>query len=66
MTIEQKPTNTSTGNSLAEKYEHAYHEVWGALAKWKQVAIEDDKKNGKLDGRLLNEFVHEVQILAEK
>jgi hypothetical protein len=52
--------------SQAEKYQHAYMDVWTKLSKWKQVAIEDDRKKGIDNGRLMNEFLHEVTRLAEQ
>jgi hypothetical protein len=41
-------------------------EAWTKLPKWKQVAIEDDRKKGVDDGRLMTEFLHEVTRLAEQ
>lgn len=51
--------------SQAEKYKLAYMDSWTKLPKWKQLAIEDDRKKGIDNGRLMNEFLHEVTRLAE-
>jgi len=52
--------------SQAEKYQLAYMDAWTKLPKWKQVAIEDDRKKGITDGRLIDEFAREVERLAEQ
>lgn len=52
--------------SQAEKYQLAYMDAWTKLPKWKQIAIEDDRKKGITDGRLINEFAREVERLAEQ
>lgn len=51
--------------SQAEKYQLAYMDAWTKLPKWKQIAIEDDRRKG-VDSRLLTEFLHEVERLAER
>ena len=51
--------------SQAEKYQLAYMDAWTKLPKWKQIAIEDDRRKGVEDGRLMTEFLHEVTRLAE-
>lgn len=63
----QNPSGIATPPiSQAEKYQLAYMEAWTKLPKWKQVAIEDDRKKGIDDGRLMIEFLHEVTRLAEQ
>lgn len=51
--------------SQAEKYQLAYMDAWTKLPKWKQLAIEEDRRNG-VDGRMMTEFLHEVERLAEQ
>lgn len=51
--------------SQAEKYQLAYMDTWTKLPKWKQIAIEEDRHKG-VDSRLLTEFLHEVERLAER
>jgi len=50
---------------VASRYEQAYKEVWGKMAKWKQLAIEDEKKSGT-EGRFTDDFIKEVARLAEQ
>ena len=52
--------------SQAEKYQLAYMDAWTKLPKWKQVAIKDDQRKGVDGGRLLTEFLREVERLAEQ
>ena len=52
--------------SQAEKYQLAYMDAWTKLPKWKQIAIEDDRRKGVADSRLMTEFLHEVERLAEQ
>jgi hypothetical protein len=47
-------------------YHLAYMDAWTKLPKWKQIAIEDDRKKGVEDGRFMMEFLHEVTRLAEQ
>ena len=51
---------------LPVRYKLAYTEAWTKLPKWKQVAIEDDRKKGVDNGRLMNEFLREVTRIAEQ
>lgn len=62
----QKKNGSPAPISQAEKYQLAYMDAWTKLPKWKQVAIEDDRKKGVDDGRLMTEFLHEVTRLAEQ
>ena len=51
--------------SQVEKYQLAYMDVWSKLPKWKQIAIDDERKKNVTDGRLMDEFLKEVTRLAE-
>ncbi len=66
---EAKPSSVKVESpvlSQSKRYEQAYMQVWTNLQKWKQVAIEDDRKQGIEDGRLMNEFLSEVTRIAEQ
>lgn len=52
--------------SQAEKYQLAYMDAWTKLPKWKQIAIEDNRRKGVDDDRLMKEFLREVERLAEQ
>ena len=44
----------------AQKYKRAYDECWARLPKWKQIAIEGDRRMNVLDSHISNEFAHTV------
>jgi hypothetical protein len=46
----------------AQKYQRANDECWARLPHWKQLAIDNDRKNGNVDSHLRDEFAH---IVAE-
>lgn len=52
--------------SQVERYQLAYMDAWIKLPKWKQVAIEDDRRKGVNNSRFMTEFLHTVEHLAEQ
>ena len=50
----------------ADQYHLAYKKAWEAYPKWKRIAIEQDRKEGRPDGRFWQEFLVELELVVNK
>lgn len=50
---------------LKHRYELASEFLLSKLPHWKREAVKDDRANGNLDSRIMEEFAKEVISLAE-
>jgi len=63
--VKPSPNESKPSLSDADRYKIAYTQVWANLPRWKQLAIDDDKKNGVGESRFTTAFVEEVTRIAE-
>lgn len=60
------PKQALTFAQKADLYHLAYNKAWEAYPKWKRIAIEQDRKDGKPDGRFWQEFLVELEYVVNR
>jgi hypothetical protein len=60
------PKQQLTFAQKADQYHLAYNKAWEAFPKWKRIAIEQDRKEGRPDGRFWQEFLVELELVVNK
>ena len=61
-----EPVPAPPVKKVANPFEIAHAEIWAKLPRWKQLAIEEDRKAGNLNSGVMIEFTDAVSRRAEE
>lgn len=63
--LTKKSSGSSIPSPMAKRYENAFSLILNGLPLWKRVEVDKDLKSGKLESRLVKDFVQRVVATAE-